>query len=1296
MRFAYIALVLAAALPARAATPAGLTGDDWRQIRRSIQVPASFPHEAQLFGQGDPIGQQNAEFGISVALSGDTLVVGADAHDTPAGVDTGAAYVFVRSGTTWTLQQQLVASDAAASDLFGSAVAISGDTIVVGTPFDDTPGGTDAGSAYVFVRSGTTWTEQQKLLASDGAPADLFGSAVSISVDTVLVGAFSHDAPGGVNSGAAYAFVRSGATWSQEQELVAPDGAVSDLFGCSVAVSGDTAVAGACGDDTAGGVDAGSAYVFVRSGTSWTQQQKLVAADGAPADAFGCSVAVSGDTAVAGACAGEGPVGGANTGSVYVFVRAGVTWTQQQELSAPDVGSDASFGYSTSISGNTVAVGARYSNTTAGTDAGAAYVFVRSGTTWTQQQKLLAPDGAAGDLFGTSVSVSGDTVVAGASSADTPGGFGFNTGAVYVFARAGTTWTLQQKLRPPDSAAGDVFGYSVSVSGETLVVGAWSDDTLGAADSGSAYVFVRSGTTWALQQKIRPYDPTTGAQFGWSVSLSGETLVVGARSAGGAGAAYVFRRFAGTTWVQQQKLTAPAGALQFGQSVAVAGDTLAVGAPTAGAGTAGAAYVFVRSGATWTAQQTLVASDGATGDAFGSSVSISAATAVVGAPGDDIGVADTGSLYVFVRSGTTWTEQQKLLSDGAAGDALGSSVAISGNTVVGGAPGNDGPGGLHAGAAYVYVRSGTTWTQQQELFASDGSPDDNLGGAASISGNTLAVGAAHDDTPGGVDAGSAYVFVRSGATWTEQPQLLAPDGTANDAFGSAVSVSGNTVVVGAPQADDPQGALSAGSAHVFRNPTTPADLAVAKTDGLTVAVPGQSVTYTITVSNAGPGAANGATILDTLPLELVGATWTCAASPGSTCTAGGSGSIDDVFDLLVGGTLTYTVTGTVDPAATGFLINTATVGGITDPDPADNSATDAEPLQAQADLGVTKTDSADPVAPNDPLSYTVTLTNAGPSDATGVTVTDALPAGVTFVSSSPGPPTCNLAGATLTCNLGALAAANTATVTINVTVNASAGGILVNTAVVSGGEPDPNASNNSASAATAVGRRDGELTHGMDQLYDLAANPGPVADEDVFRINQKPYSSYEVVVDATSGDIGAAGPLLQRIGADGSTVLQNSLPVGAGFSRSLRWRNTSASEVEGEVVRIRSAGCGTDCGTDDVYRIRVYETTYAVPRFNNAGTQVTVLILQNPTNDPISGEAYFRITSGAPVAVHPFSLNPKATLILNTATLPGASGVSGAIAVAHNGGYASLVGKTVALEPSTGFSFDSPLEPRAK
>jgi len=423
------------------------------------------------------------------------------------------------------------------------------------------------------------------------------------------------------------------------------------------------------------------------------------------------------------------------------------------------------------------------------------------------------------------------------------------------------------------------------------------------------------------------------------------------------------------------------------------------------------------------------------------------------------------------------------------------------------------------------------------------------------------------------------------------------------------------------------------------------------------------------------------------------------ASPGSSCTASGSGNINDTVNLLPGGTATYTLTGTVDPAATGTLVNTATAAapaGMTDPNPANNSATDTDTLTPQTDLALTKSASTDPVSPGAPLTYSLTVTNGGPSNATSVTVVDTLPVGVTFVSSVPGPPTCTLGGATVTCGLGPLTAGANAAVTINVTVNAAAG-VLVNTATVSGSETDPNPANNSASATTTVRSGKGELTQGTDAVHDLAAQPGPLADLDVFLISQKAYSSYDVVVDATSGDIGAgSGPLVQRIGPDGTTVLQDSSPIGTGSSRSLRWRNTTAGDVDDQTIRVRSAGCGTDCGPDDVYRIRAYETTYSVPRFNNAGTQITVLVLQNPTNDPIAGDVYFRDTSGTLVAVQAFSLTPKATLVLNTATIPGANGVSGAITIAHDGRYGELTGKTVALEPATGFSFDSALEPRPK
>ena len=221
-----------------------------------------------------------------------------------------------------------------------------------------------------------------------------------------------------------------------------------------------------------------------------------------------------------------------------------------------------------------------------------------------------------------------------------------------------------------------------------------------------------------------------------------------------------------------------------------------------------------------------------------------------------------------------------------------------------------------------------------------------------------------------------------------------------------------------------------------------------------------------------------------------------------------------------------------------------------------------------------------------------------------------------------------------------------------------------------------------------------ELVHGSDQLHDLGALPGPAADEDWYRLSIKPYSSYEVVVDGVSGDVGP--PIeVDRVLADG-TVFGSAGPIALGFSRSMRLHNANPFLVEDKFIRVRSTGCTTTCTPNDVYRLRFYETTGSVPRFNDSGTQVTVLILQNPTDGPIAGSAYFWDVTGTLLAFHPFTLAARSTLVLNTATVPGLAGQSGTITVGHDGRYGDLAGKTVALEPATGFSFDSPMGHRPR
>jgi len=380
-----------------------------------------------------------------------------------------------------------------------------------------------------------TAEQQAKLLAGDGAAGDWFGSSVSVSDDMALVGAWRDD-DNGTDSGSAYVFVRTGTSWSEEAKLLAGDGAAGNWFGSSVSVSDDMALVGAWRDDD-NGTDSGSAYVFVRSGTSWSQEAKLLAGDGAADDWLGISVSVSGDTALVGASRDDD--NGNGSGSAYVFVRTGTSWSQEAKLLAGDGAPGNYFGISVSLSGDTALVGA-YNDDDNGGASGSAYVFVRSGASWSEEARLLASDGAGLDYFGYSVSLSGDTALVGADGNDD---YGSDSGSAYVFVRTGTSWSEEAKLHASDGAADDHFGRSVSMSGGMALVGAVENDDNGTT-SGSAYVFVRSGASWSEEVKLLASDGAGLDYFGYSVSLSDDTALVGATGDGDngsdSGSAYVF------------------------------------------------------------------------------------------------------------------------------------------------------------------------------------------------------------------------------------------------------------------------------------------------------------------------------------------------------------------------------------------------------------------------------------------------------------------------------------------------------------------------------------------------------------------------------------------------------------------------------------------------------------------------------------------------------------------------------------------------------------------------------------
>jgi len=415
----------------------------------------------------------------------------------------------------------------------------------------------------------------------------------------------------------------------------------------------------------------------------------------------------TGGGGTSGGTGGGGTGGNATGGATGGNATGGSSWTEQKFVPS-DGAADDYFGRSVSISSDTAIVGAHYDDDN-GTDSGSAYVLARSGSDWALQRKLVASDGAANDMFGVSVSASGDTVVVGAPDTDEHGS---NSGSAYVFVRSGAAWTEQQKLIASDAAGIDSFGTSVSVSDDTAIVGAIGDDDNGSS-SGSAYVFVRSGSNWTEQQKLVPSDGAQNDLFGGTVSLNGDTAIFGVENDQDNGAH------------------------------------------------SGSAYVFVGSGSNWTQQQKLVPSDGAEDDNFGGSVSVSGDTAIVGARSDDDNGSYSGSAYAFVRSGTVWTEQQKLVpTDAVQSQTFGTSVSVTGDIAVVGAAG-DADNGINSGAAYVFVRSGTTWTQRQKLVASDGTADNHLGSSVSVSGDTALVGAYVDDDNGS-NSGSVYFFTDLG------------------------------------------------------------------------------------------------------------------------------------------------------------------------------------------------------------------------------------------------------------------------------------------------------------------------------------------------------------------------------------------------------------------------------------------------------------------------------------------------------------------------------------------------------
>ena len=838
-------------------------------------------------------GDTGDQFGHSAAVDGDTMVVGAY-RDDDNGTDSGAAYVFTRQSGTWSQVAKLTASDGAIEDYFGYSVAVEGDTVVVGAYRDD-DNGTDSGSAYVFTKPGTGWTTTStaaKLTASvdrDPALFDSFGFSVAVDGDTVVVGAY-RDNDNGTDSGSAYVFTKPSGGWAtgnEKAKLTASDGDDYDHFGYSVAVDEDTVVVGAYGDGS------GSAYVFTKPGNGWVTTStaaKLTASDGESNDQFGYSVAVDGDTVVVGARNDDD--NGSGSGSAYLFTKPAAGWTTTStaaKLTAFDGAADDRFGRSVAVDGDTVIVGASRDDDKGGS-SGSAYLFTEptSGgwATATETVKPTASDGAANDYFGISAAVDGDTVVVGAYQDDDKGS---NSGSVYVYKVS--DWTAI-----PNSASGQTNATSYTVTGlindaeydfriravNAFAEGAASgivtvtptntaptavDDTAVSAEdtavdinvtandtdpdfgatlsvtavttpSNGTAAIVEGSTTTVTYTPDADYNGTDSFEYtlsdGTDTDTGTVTVTVGppakptelAATAGYGQAALTWDdpsdgSITGYEYMQARasKLTASDGAAAdaFGFSVAVDGDTAVVGAFGDNA-TRGAAYLLTRQSGVWGQVAKLTASDGTATDHFGISVAVDGDTVVVGAYGDG-----SGSAYVFTKPGNGWvttsTAAKLTASDGDTGDQFGYSVAVDGDTVVAGAPRDD-DNGPTSGSAYVFTKPANGWVTTNtaaKLTASDGTQDDFFGESVAVDGDTVVVGA-----QGGnffLANGAAYVFTKPADGWvttSTAAKLTDSSGSTFEKFGDSVAVDGDTVVVGARR--DYHNSVRSGAAFVFTKP----------------------------------------------------------------------------------------------------------------------------------------------------------------------------------------------------------------------------------------------------------------------------------------------------------------------------------------------------------------------------------------------------------------------------------------------------------------------------------------------
>ncbi|MCB9855375.1 MAG: thrombospondin type 3 repeat-containing protein [Phycisphaerales bacterium] len=742
-------------------------------------------------------------FGGPLAVDGDTALISACADG------SGSAWVLYRDAFgAWQPVKKLVSPGVAGSNTF-CLLDLDGELAVISDNVN--------GDAYVFSRDEggpDNWGDVARLTAPDAGGPERFGNSVAIHGATIVIGA--HIDSGTNTGGSAWIFEQDQGgpgNWGLVKKLTASDAMAGDEFGRAVAIDGDTIVVGAQGADPLGS-DSGAAYVFERNegGTgNWGEIVKLTATDGSADDWFGATVKVEGDDLAVGAIAPNEP---GNPGACYLFGRnegGPNNWGQVTVLTSSEGSLRPEFGRGIDIEGDLIAVSASTNNYAS---PEAVYFFHRNrgGTDqWGEIAIITGSDSIDGDHYGHHLSLSGNTLFVGAEKHNA------NFGAVYeydvaveIYAQGAPLET--SKITSPDASPGpDLFGGPLAVDGDTALISACADG------SGSAWVLYRDafGAWQPVKKLVSP--GVAGSNTFCLLDLDGELAVIGDNVNGDA---YVFSRDEGgpDNWGDVARLTAPdaGGPERFGNSVAIHGATIVIGAHIdSGTNTGGSAWIFEQDQGgpgNWGLVKKLTASDAMAGDEFGRAVAIDGDTIVVGAQGADPLGSDSGAAYVFERNegGTdNWGEIVKLTAtDGSADDWFGATVKVEGDDLAVGAIAPNEPG--NPGACYLFGRNEggpNNWGQVTVLTSSEGSLRPEFGRGIDIEGDLIAVSASTNNY---ASPEAVYFFHRNrGGTdqWGEIAIITGSDSIDGDHYGHHLSLSGNTLFVGAEKHNTNFGAV---------------------------------------------------------------------------------------------------------------------------------------------------------------------------------------------------------------------------------------------------------------------------------------------------------------------------------------------------------------------------------------------------------------------------------------------------------------------------------------------------------